>query len=221
MATEKRDGASTEAGSAKKKVKSQLDYLAGRSERRPDQKLKRGLSRGFSLVEMMVVVVILAILMAVGMLAFDSTVPAYQLRSSAKGALSVLQSARLQANNLQKPVRVVFDCRNHDPSDTPPDPCTVRTYIAVFENTGKINSWIEAPSTRRDINGSIDIESGSGGPTAGSHAKLFWAVFLPSGRVLASHSPFHLVFGSRNVSSDTNWELSLSNISGRASLSKQ
>lgn len=219
MKNKKCIGASAATGSEKRKI----DLAPGQSVvGRPLRKQRAGLPEGFTLLELLAAVVIMAIVMAVAMMAFSSTVPAYQLRSSAKSLLSVLQSARLQANNVQKPVRVAIDCRDHASSSSPAKPCTVKTYVATFKNTGILDSWRELPMTGRQISGVIDIESGSdSSPVKDNDANLFWAVFLPTGRVLASHQPFHLVFSSRNVRSDTHWEVAVSDISGRAALNKK
>ena len=184
---------------------------------------RASLSRGLSLMELLVVVAVAAILAAVAVPALMSIVPTSQLRGSARSVVSLMQQARLLAENTQKPARVVLDCRA--PAGAPR--CEARLYSAVFNPDATLNRWAQVPGAARTLAPRVTAAPRAGsvrtGFTPGAPANpdgLFWAVFMPSGRLRqpagASHDPFRLVF-SRPGAPRT-WELAVSQESGRASL---
>lgn len=172
---------------------------------------------GFSLVELLIVIVILVIFLAIAVLTSSSTVANYQARSGSRGLMSMMQQARLYASNAQKPIRAVVDCRRQVASNRN-EPCVARLYVAQFTTAGVLDSWLEVNGTRRNISANVDVKTSSSKVHGGSPDDLFWAVFLPSGQVRSSHDPFRLAFYTPNLNTATHWEVSVSAITGRATL---
>ena len=194
--------------------------------------------KGFSLIEMIIVVAVIAVLAAIAVMAFDKLIPSFELRTSARSAVSLMQQARLLAANTQKPIRAVIDCRPRE--NAPPGkvvPCMAVLYMAQFDpnNNGELMKWVkvngdgvvigapyDADAVNRYMGSSvnIDVSTSGGAPVrpAGSPNHLFWAVFFPSGRLAVSHSPMRLEFTSKTI--ENTWEVFLSETAGRTTLRK-
>jgi prepilin-type N-terminal cleavage/methylation domain-containing protein len=179
---------------------------------------------GFTILEFLLVLGIVAILAVMAIPALMSIVPSAQLRSSARSVLSLMQRARLLAENTQKPARVSLDCRASNALSIPP--CLARLHQAVFKPDGSLDgeNWAEIGDARRAMAREMEVTATGGAEATGNPAGLFWAVFLPDGRVtdsagraLASHNPFSLTF-SRSGAATSGWELTLNLESGNASL---
>ena len=178
-------------------------------------------SRGFTLLELIVVVGVVAVLTLMAVPALMSIVPSAQLRGSARGLANLMQQARLLAENTQKPARLSLDCR---PAGTP---CRVRLDTAVFKPDGTLDSWASVSGSGREMGRTVRVTADESNPPGGIFSKvsdnpagLFWAVFLPTGQVRASHDPLRLVFSAAG-SGVRRWELALNKASGRATLRGQ
>jgi Tfp pilus assembly protein FimT len=171
------------------------------------------------MLEVVVVLGIIAILAVMAVPALMSIVPTAQLRGSARSVVSLMQQARLMAENSQKPVRVSIDCR------APATVCRARLHIAVFNSDGTLDgdSWAEINDARRDLAREVGLAAAANAPAsvqiANNPANLYWAVFMPSGRARSSHEPFRVVF-SRPGAAGRTWELAVNRESGRASLQR-
>jgi len=170
--------------------------------------------RGFGLIEMLLVLSLIAILAAMAVPAFLTIVPTAQLRGSARSVVSLIQRARLLAENTQKPVRVALDCRETAASSPQ---CVARLYSAVFKPDGALDSWAEVDMASRALAPRVRLAADlTSTAVAGNPDDLFWAVFLPSGQMRGSHDPLRLVFSRPGV--PRTWELAVSQGSGRATL---
>ncbi|MDR1921430.1 MAG: prepilin-type N-terminal cleavage/methylation domain-containing protein [Candidatus Adiutrix sp.] len=171
---------------------------------------------GFTLVECLIVAAIVGILAMLAVPSFSSAVAGFQLRSAGKAMVGLMQQARLRAGNSQKPARAVIDCRAHLADRL--SPCEARLYAATFNENGELNGWLEISGTRRDFDPSVSVSAAAGAVALGTNPNgLFWAVFLPSGRVTGSHDVMRLVFSSdRGVGQA--WELDLGLNSGSIAL---
>jgi len=173
----------------------------------------RAAARGFSLMELIIVVAIIAVLAMLAVPNLMAIVPQAQMRGSARGVASLLQQARIMAENTQKPTRLALDCR---PSSGAP-PCEARLYSAAFKPNGTLDKWVEAPFAKRELGRTVRVAAGASTPVTGSPANVFWAVYMPDGEVRASHEPWRLIFSSTN-SRVTPWELVVNKASGRPTL---
>jgi len=170
------------------------------------------------MLELVVVVGIIAILAVMAVPAFIYIVPSAHLRGSARSVVSLMQQARLMAGNTQKPARLTLDCRTPTASSL----CEARLETAVFKHDGTFKEWVPAGGeTRRALARKVDVAAAAAPDSAmvkgDPEARVFWAVFLPSGRAHASHEPFRLVF-SRPGAGGRTWELAVNRESGRATL---
>lgn len=173
-------------------------------------KQRSGSAPGFSLVEMLAVVVIFAILIMIAAPAFFSIMPSFQLRRAASGTSDLLHRGRMTAFNTKKPTRVAIDCRT--------SPCELRLYTAVFDNNGTLDSWAELNYSRRQFADSINVTAQN--PVTSTPANVYWAVFMPSGKVLSSHEPFNLVLNTEGGFSSGPWEISLNSSNGHVSVNR-
>lgn len=194
-----------------------------RSSGRPD-----GHYSGFTLVEMLVVIVIMGILVMMTVPSLQLLAPRYMLGSTAKSLDSLMQKARLTAHNTQKPIRMVVDCRGTK-QPNPQTRCTMLLYSANFDNTGKLNltvppgPWTEVPESRRYVHNKVLIGLPTPAPTAvdAGLVDVYWAVFMPTGKVQASHNPMRLLIKPANAGLDTYVEVSLSQQSGRVTVRRR
>ena len=174
--------------------------------------------RGFTLLEFIVVLGIVSILAVMAVPALMSIVPYAQLRGSARGVVSLMQQARLLAENTQKPARLALDCR---PAGRP---CRARLYTAVFNtDAGRtLKEWAEVPETSREMGAKVRVTAETAAPVqvaADNPANLFWVVFMPSGKLRTSHDPLKLIFSTTSPGSGSrSWELAVNRASGRATL---
>ena len=177
----------------------------------------RAMARGFSLLELIVVVAIIAILAMLAVPNLMSIVPQAQLRGSARGAANLMQQARIMADNTQKPARLVIDCRT--PAGNPV--CRLQLHTAVFNPDGTLDRWLEVPATQRELGRTVRVVAAADNPVpaavSGNPGSLFWAVFMPTGQMRASHDPMRLVFTSTNPRVIP-WELAINRASGRPTL---
>ncbi|UQZ88192.1 hypothetical protein C4J81_02780 [Deltaproteobacteria bacterium Smac51] len=178
--------------------------------------------KGFSLIEVMVVVAVVAILALMAVPALSSLVPYAELRSDSRHLATAMRMARLKAANSHKPVRVVVDC-----SKTADSVCVMRSYVAVFSNgqdggtLGAFKEWALLPGSHHELAATVTVLENDNfnnglGVDVSTGNSVFWAVFLPSSRMMASHGPFHLTLAStRNTAKRT---LAVDGVTGRASL---
>lgn len=183
---------------------------------------------GFTLVEMLVVIVVMGILLMMAVPTLQMLAPRYMLGSTAKSLDSLMQKARLTAHNTQKPIRMVVDCRTAKQPNKQTS-CTMLLYSANFDDTGKLNltvppgPWTELPNSRRFVPSKVLIGLPTPAPTAvdASLADVYWAVFMPTGKVQASHNPMRLLIKPEMASINTSVEVSLSQQSGRVTVRRR
>ncbi len=162
----------------------------------------RTLKTGITMLEILVVVAVVGILAAIAVPNLAQIIPYAELRNEARYLASAMREARLMAANTHKPTRVVVDCAN--------SPCVLRSYVALFEDDpanpgelGRFSRWAGTPSdgAERRLAASVNVGSTSGlnpglGTTENAGDNIFWAVFLPEGRMIGSHVPFRLTLVS-------------------------
>jgi prepilin-type N-terminal cleavage/methylation domain-containing protein len=166
---------------------------------------------GFSLMELIIAVAIIAVLAMMAVPALMSIVPRYELRASARSAQALLQQARLKAAHANRPARVAIDCQNHTAGEAKSPPCQATLYTANFGTSGALrpspDTWSKVAGAACDLPRSVDVAAATGSTAvSGNPARLFWAVYLPDGRLLTSHQPWVLVFTS-NKAKTPSWEL--------------
>ena len=179
-----------------------------------------GLFSGFTAMEMIIICAILALLAMLSVPAFMSVVPGFRIKTEASHAATVMRQARLKAANTQRPTRVVVDCRDHVAAPvTAPVPCVINMYTAQYDG-GVFDSWREVEGTRHEMNTQILFINKPGGATT-DLTNIFWAIFMPSSRVVSSHDPMTMVFVSEVLNKDparVSWEVNVNNGSGRTTL---
>lgn len=210
--------------------KMEKQALAGRPAQDPVRSTGRpgGHYSGFTLVEMLIVIVVMGILLMMAVPTLQMLAPRYMLGSTAKSLDSLMQKARLTAHNTQKPIRMVVDCRPAK-QPNPQISCTMLLYSANFDNTGKLNltvppgPWTEVPNSRRHVPGKVLIGLPTPTPTAvdASLTDVYWAVFMPTGKVQTSHNPMRLLITPKNNSFDGKVGVSLSQQSGRVTVRRR
>jgi prepilin-type N-terminal cleavage/methylation domain-containing protein len=181
---------------------------------------------GFSLMEMLVVIAVLSLLMMMAVPALFTMIPRYQVQSSARGVAEMMQAARLHANNSQKPVRLVVNCKT--------SPCVAEYSTGVYNTAGQLDPaytnsrgvqapWEEVTGSRRTLPPRIRIAPAEASPTIepGSPANVYWAVFQPSGKAATSHNPMRLAVSSGSAfMGNYQYRVSLSNITSRVRLER-
>lgn len=194
---------------------------------------KPGCRSGFSLIEMLVVVAFMAIILMMALPSLYVLAPNYMVRSSAAGLAMLMQRARLTANNTQKPIRVVLDCRGAS-QITGNSSCLMAMYTANFDSTGELDSsepWTLVRDSRREVDQRVRVALSNvpGDPPRPTPTAVYpeisdsdgryayWAVFLPTGRVYISHDPMRLRFSGRDGGAGLR-EVSLNPYSGRATV---
>ena len=179
-----------------------------------------GLHSGFTLMEMIVICAILALLATLAVPAFMKIVPGFRVKTEASHVATVMRQARLKAANVQRPTRVVVDCRDHVAAPvSAPVPCMVNMYTAQYSG-GVFDSWREVEGTRHAMHTQVLFINKPGG-AATDLTNIFWAIFMPSSRVVSSHDPMTMVFVSEALNKDparVSWEVNLNNGSGRTVL---
>jgi prepilin-type N-terminal cleavage/methylation domain-containing protein len=160
---------------------------------------------GITLVEILAVVAVIGILAAVAVPNLARMAPYAELRNETRYLATAMREARLKAANSHKPVRVVLDCSRRDSPV-----CTLRSYAAIFEDdpdapaeSGRFRGWAAMPSENavHELAASVtvlpnaDLNQGLGAKVT-TDQNIFWAVFLPEGRMLGSHAPFRLLLAS-------------------------
>lgn len=182
-----------------------------------------GLPGGFTLMEVLVVVAFIAILLMMAVPALTSLTPPYMVRSSANSLATMMQKARLMANNTQKPIRVAVDCRSASQRNDSTS-CLLTMSSANFTTAGELDvtagAWAEVSQTRRGISNVVTVSLATDSPMPQAAfspviGNVYWAVFLPTGRVHASHDPMRLIFSATNLNGVAPRELSLNRHTGR------
>lgn len=184
--------------------------------------------KGMTLIEILVAVGIIAILAAMAVPALSRIIPYAELRSDARYLATAMRQGRLLAANSHRPVRVVLDCSRSDPN---PDlqVCTLRSYIATFhdgssaEAAGTFKEWVGTPSDEAvhffadsvTVEDNDNLNGGLGVPVATGN-NVFWAIFLPSSRMIGSHVPFQLTLAS--TENDAKQTLVVDGVTGRATV---
>ena len=183
-----------------------------------------GMKKGISLIELMAVAAIVAILALIAVPALARITPYAELRGDARHVATLMRQARLKAANSHKPVRVVVDCSQGNA-------CVTRSYIAEFAAPANVNQlgdsftgWVDmsAGGDPYNLARTVTVSTASQGNTwegkdlSGAGAGIFWAVFLPSSRMIASHKPFVLTFGSNRVAATRT--LRVDGVTGRTSV---
>lgn len=168
---------------------------------------------GFTVLELVVVIGIFALLAMIAAPAIHSIIPSFSLRQAAKSTSSLLYVARMTASNTQKPSRAVVDCQ------TAADPCRLSIFTAVFDTDGELTGWRELPASVRELNRNVEVK-GDNKAVSGSPDKLFWAVFMPSGRVRASHDPLQWKLSLKGQSNGPSWSVSVAKGSGSTTMKR-
>jgi hypothetical protein len=137
----------------------------------------------------------------------------------------MMQKARLMANNTQKPIRVAVDCRPASQTSGTTS-CLMTMSSANFTTAGEIDTWTEVSQTRREISNMVTVGLATTNPVPQAVFSpaidgVYWAVFLPTGRVHASHDPMRLIFRARRYSEVIPRELSLNRYAGRVTVRVQ
>lgn len=170
-----------------------------------------GLASGFTIVELLVVIIVLAVLALMAIPSVLSIVPTFQVRSATEATTSMLYMARLSAATTQRPARAVVNCLNSDDKDLS---CRLSIDNAVFNAAGTLTGWTEAAGTARWLGREVRVSVTTGSkPFAPKQpANVYWAVFLPSGKVAAaSHDPLDLVLRATGAASSRTVSLARTN----------
>lgn len=163
---------------------------------------------GFSLVEMLAVIVIFAILAMIAAPAIFSIIPSFQLRRAASATSGLMNLGRVTAYNTKKPARAVINCRLSN------EPCRLSLYTAVFDVNGALDSWAEIGNSIRALTNNIEVSAQTPNTMiSGNPANVYWAVFLPTGEVIASHRPFTMILDTQGFNTGP-WEVSVDLSSG-------
>ena len=154
------------------------------------------LKKGMSLIELMVVIGIIAVLALMAVPALAQIRPYAELRSDSRFVATAMRQARLKAANSHKPVRVAVDC-----SRRAARVCVMQTYMPVFSDEagtlGEFLEWTAASAAPHFFAESVGIQNnGKLNPDVDTGEDIFWAVFLPSSRMIGSHAPFQLTLAS-------------------------
>lgn len=172
---------------------------------------------GFSLSELMAVVVILAVLFLIAGPAVVSAVTSFELKRAASATSDLFYTGRMTAYNTKKPARAVINCSDRN------FPCRLSVYTAVFKYDATtdetlLDSWSEIGDSIRDFSSRVTVQAKTPNTVHPSNPdRVFWAVFYPSGQVVASHSPLNLVLDSNHINSG-DWEISLNQSTGHVSV---
>lgn len=170
-----------------------------------------GQSSGFSLIELLTAIVIFAILVMIAAPALFSIIPSFQLRRAASATSGLMSLGRTTAFNTKKPIRAVVNCRLAD------EPCRLSLFAAVFDDSGALDSWEEIGNSIRAFADGVEVSAQTPNTMVNNNpANVYWAVFLPTGKVIASHSPFTLVLDTNGYNSGT-WNISVNLSNGHAS----
>jgi prepilin-type N-terminal cleavage/methylation domain-containing protein len=172
---------------------------------------------GFSLTEVLVVAAVVALLAMLAIPALSRLPPAQRMRGEAQNAAAFARQARLKAASSQKPVRVVLEC--------PPDraaPCRLTMEAAVY-SLGQVTDWVRVPNGGREMARQISARPAAAPPYKGDSDRaregVFWAIFMPNGRIFSFPSPFDLVFNADDLRGNwPNWRLTVDRGSGRAAV---
>ncbi len=177
------------------------------------------LKKGMSLIELMVVIGIIAVLALMAVPALAQIRPYAELRSDSRFVATAMRQARLKAANSHKPVRVVVDCSMRRPEQV----CVMQTYMSVFSDgtggrpLGEFREWTAASAAPHFFAESVGIQNnGKLNPDVDTGEDIFWAVFLPSSRMIGSHAPFQLTLASnRNGAART---VTVDGVTGRVTV---
>lgn len=180
-------------------------------------KKRSGLASGFTLLELLTVVVIFAVLAMLAFPSIVSVVPGFQLRQSARTLSSFMYLARMNAVNTQKPIRASVDCRPRSVNE----PCRLQMYSAVFNSSGELIEWKEMPGGIRLLGSNISVNmNASSVPYSGYNTdNLYWAIFMPTGKVISSQQPFNVALKADGVSFDP-YEIALNRNTGHVTLTR-
>jgi len=191
-------------------------------------KMRSGLSAGFTLIELLVIIIIFAVMAGMAAPALMTIVPTYQLHGATEAISGAFYTAKMTAATIQKPVRVVVDCQRTN------EGCRSAVYLPVFDEEGKLvafsppttTPWVVMSGTARILADRVTVAIkpmvAPDPPVTvfpGNPVNLYWAVFFPSGRVLASsHDPFTLVLTGRRARGV--FEISVDNANGSISVAE-
>lgn len=177
---------------------------------------------GLTLLELLVVMGVISILLLMAVPSLALLAPRYMVGSSAKALDSMMQNARLMASNTQKPIRVVLDCRAASQTAGEGSVCTMRLYTANFTNTGELDMadpWTELRIMHRLVSDKVAVTHALPATVeADNPDRVYWAVFLPTGRASTSHNPLRLHFKTASGTGGITREVGVSRFSGRVTV---
>ena len=185
---------------------------------------------GFSMMEMIVVVAIVAIIALMAGPAISRLVPVQRLRGEAQNMGTFMRQARLKAASNQKPVRVSLECPG-ERGLNPQPPCRLAMTMARYDGNGEVVDWDPVPNFGHELTrqvfaiipDSTALKDDSGGKTP-EPDRMFWMIFMPSGRAFSWPRPFSLAFyaddlrGAGGSARRPGWLMEVDNNSGRVSL---
>lgn len=176
---------------------------------------------GLTLIELLVVMGVIGILLLMAVPSLALLAPQYMVGSSARALDSMMQNARLMAGNTQKPIRVVLDCREASQTAGDGSVCTMRLYTANFTNAGELDMadpWTELRMMHRLVSNKVAVTHATPAMVAADNPdKVYWAVFLPTGKASTSHNPLRLRFKVASGTGITR-EVGVSRVSGRVTV---
>jgi type II secretory pathway pseudopilin PulG len=188
------------------------------------------------MTEMLVVIAVVAILALMAVPALTRLVPVQRVRSESQSVATFMRQARLTAANTQKPVRVTLFCPAARAAGAPPCRLFMQTASYDFSVPGGLVNWRpEQPPghemarqvfpERARVSGSntpLYTYTDDGGGT-GTPSGMFWAIFMPNGRVFSNPRPFALNFHADDLGGRDGpnwWLLEVDNGTGRAALTR-
>jgi prepilin-type N-terminal cleavage/methylation domain-containing protein len=176
-----------------------------------------GFKGGFSLIELIVVVAIIAIFASLSLPAISRYVPDQRVKHEAENARAFFHKARELAANGQKPVRVSVNCRR-----LKVDGCYLTLQRALFTGAA-VSDWTQSNVKSVNLHPKVFLapskaEFASDG--SGTTLSVYWAVFMPDGKVFSSPKPFDLFlsYGSAIEKKTKGYKLIVSDIGGRVSV---
>jgi hypothetical protein len=110
-----------------------------------------------------------------------SYMPSYKTRGDLKKLEGVFQQAKSRAMNLQKPIRVIVNCTGSGTG------CFTKVQTAIYNN-GQAESWSSNAKDKIYLDEQVRIVksiNGDGHDGQVSYSDIYWAIFMPDGRIFS------------------------------------